>query len=46
MTGRHPSSINQGELGEESVSLLPDVVNVEISSPQGESEDADATAES
>ena len=32
-------SINQGELSEESVSLLPDVVNVEISSPQGEAEE-------
>lgn len=35
-------SINQGELSEESVSLLPDVVNVEISSPQGAAEDAAA----
>ncbi|MCY4061713.1 MAG: hypothetical protein OXG53_05035 [Chloroflexi bacterium] len=33
-------SINQGELSEENVSLLPDVVNVEISSAQDQSEDA------
>lgn len=35
-------SINQGELSEENVSLLPDVVNVEIASPQGAAEDAAA----
>ena len=35
-------SINQGELSEENVSLLPDVVNVEIASPQGAVEDAAA----
>jgi len=44
---REPSiSINQGELGEENVSLLPDVVNVEIALPEAESEDADEAAAS
>lgn len=33
-------AVNQGELSEDNVSLLPDVVNVEISSPQDEAEDA------
>ncbi len=37
-------SINQGELSEENVSLLPDVVNVEISSPQDETEGAEASS--
>ena len=37
-------SINQGELSEENVSLLPDVVNVEIASPQGAAEDAAASS--
>lgn len=37
-------SINQGELSEENVSLLPDVVNVEISSPQAEPEGAAASS--
>ena len=38
---RKPSiSINQGELSEENVSLLPDVVNVEIASPQADTEAA------
>ena len=43
---RQPSiSINQGELSEENVSLLPDVVNVEISSPESGTEDEDETSE-
>ena len=43
---REPSiSINQGELSEENVSLLPDVVNVEISLAQEEPEDAEAATE-
>ena len=37
-------SINQGDLSEENVSLLPDVVNVEISSPQDEPEGAEASS--
>ncbi len=42
---RKPSiSINQGELGEENVSLLPDVVNVEITSSQDDTEDAEASS--
>ena len=42
---REPSiSINQGELSEDNVSLLPDVVNVEISLPQDEAEEAEASA--
>jgi len=42
---RKPSiSINQGELSEENVSLLPDVVNVEITSPQNDTEEAEASS--
>ena len=42
---RQPSiAINQGELSEDNVSLLPDVVNVEISSPQNATEDAATSA--
>lgn len=37
-------SINQGELSEDNVSLLPDVVNVEIASPEGAAEDAAASS--
>jgi len=43
---REPSiAINQAELGEENVSLLPDVVNVEISLPNNETSDNGAAAE-
>jgi YbbR domain-containing protein len=43
---REPSiSINQGELDEESVSLLPDVVNVEITLSQDETGGAEETPE-
>ena len=38
-------SINQGELREKNVSLLPDVVNVEISSPQDESENGELSSD-
>ena len=38
-------SINQAELREENVSLLPDVVNVEITKPQDETDNDDASAE-
>ena len=42
---RKPSiSINQGELSEDNVSLLPDVVNVEITSPQNDTEEAEASS--
>ncbi|MCY3915224.1 MAG: hypothetical protein OXG49_04355 [Chloroflexi bacterium] len=37
-------SINQGDLSEENVSLLPDVVNVEIRSPQDPSESTEASS--
>ena len=37
-------AINQGELSEDNVSLLPDVVNVEIRSPQDETENAAASS--
>ena len=36
-------SINQGDLGVDNVSLLPDVVNVEISSPQDDAQDAESS---
>lgn len=43
---REPTiAINQGELSEENVSLLPDVVNVEISLPQAETADAEEAPE-
>ncbi len=43
---RQPSiSINQGELSDDNVSLLPDVVNIEISSPQNEADEPPATAD-
>ncbi len=38
-------SINQGELSEENVSLLPDVVNVEIASPQADAGGAETVPE-
>ena len=37
-------SITQGDLSEENVSLLPDVVNVEISSPQDPAESTEASS--
>lgn len=43
---REPSiAINQGELREDNVSLLPDVVNVEITLPQDDATDNGAAAE-
>ena len=43
---RQPSiSINQGELSDDNVSLLPDVVNIEISSPQDDAEPPQTAAD-
>ena len=43
---REPSiSINQGELSDDNVSLLPDVVNIEISSPQAEAGESQSPAD-
>lgn len=43
---RKPSiSINQGELSDDNVSLLPDVVNIEISSPQAEADESQTPAD-
>lgn len=38
-------SVNQAELSEENVSLLPDVVNVEITAPQDAADDGESAAE-